>query len=290
MNQIQEKTLYNILIVSDIHDNLENTKKLVELYKDKQIDFIFDCGDTVDVPIGKQTDKQTCEIYFEKLKQIHTELSKIAPIFWVPGNHEPYYFFDFPSPQITPKTENLHKKFKKITKNLYIVGLGGGIAILDGGKYDENFILFKTLDKKNFKYKGYPYNAEPDDYEKTDEIFGKDLEEVIKKAKEDGGEDINIILLSHLGPLYTTTNYVVLKDDIMYLGSEILGKVLQNEKKMFLNVHGHSHSAEGVETLAVGNKMVINPGAHQDGHYARVEIRKNNDGNWGVREATIGYL
>lgn len=285
----EDKDSYNVLLVSDIHDNIENVKKLVKLNKDSHFDFIIDCGDTTNLPIGKNNDQKTCDEYLVILKSIHEELSKLGPIFWVPGNHEAFYFYEEKSPEISPKTINLHKKTQKLSNNLYLVGLGGSVPILTDGAYNQSFVPFKTLDKKKFKHIGYPYNVTPNDYEKSDEIYGKDVEEVLKKVKEEGGEGVNIILLTHCGPLYTSTNYIIEGGEVLHLGSEKLGNILEREKNILINCHGHSHSAEGIVVLD-DNKMVINPGTHRDGKYAKFTIRKKENDQWSVGESTIGYL
>lgn len=289
----EEKTSFNILIVSDIHDRIDNVKKLITEQKSKneKIDIILDCGDTIDLPIGKNYDKEVCDIYFKKLQEIHAELSALnAPIFWVPGNHEPANLFEENSPEINPLTTNLHKKFKKLANNLYIAGLGGSVPILNGGKWNKDYIFFKTLDKKNLYCPGFPYyDKEKGDFESGDAIFGKDLEELIKKTKEEGGEDVSIILLSHVGPLYSATNSIVEGGKVLYLGSEVLGQILEREKGIFVNIHGHSHTAEGIIRLN-DNKYVINPGANLAGHYAKLMIKKDQEGKWKSGEATIGYL
>ena len=184
----------------------------------------------------------------------------------------------------------MHKKIKKLDDKLYIVGLGGSTPIMTGNKWNHNFICFKHLDlEKDFKYGGYPYNVFPNSFHKSDEIFIKDLDDTVEKAKKEGGENVQIVYLTHIGPLYTATNTIVENGEVLYLGSKQFGEKFLKEDNGFIIIHGHSHSAEGFVTLRI-NKHVFNPGACVDGHYGIIELKKSKEGKWGVSSCTIGYL
>ena len=285
------KDNYLFLVVSDIHDDIEKTKILVQKYKDTKFDYVICCGDVIDVPIGKNDIKEVTDKYVVKLEKIYHELEKLAPILWVPGNHEPgFYFEDGLTKEATPNSVNMHKKIKKLDNQLYIVGLGGSTPIMTGNKWKHNFICFKDLDlEKDFKYSGYPYNVFPNSFHKSDEIFIKDLDDTVEKAKKEGGEDVQIVYLTHIGPLYTATNTIVENGEVLYLGSKKFGEKFLKEDNGFIIIHGHSHSAEGFVTLRI-NKHVFNPGACVDGHYGIIELKKSKEGKWGVGSCTIGYL
>ena len=90
---MEAKDSYKILVVTDIHDDLEKTKKIVDKVKDSKIDFVFCCGDVVDVPIAKNDYKEVTKEYIIKLKNIFEELEKLITILWVPGNQEPCIYF-----------------------------------------------------------------------------------------------------------------------------------------------------------------------------------------------------
>ena len=288
---MKNKEKYLFLVVSDIHDDIEKTKLLVEKYKITKFDYVICCGDVIDVPIGKNDVKEVTDKYVVKLKEIFSELEKLAPILWVPGNHEPgFYFKDDLTKEATQNSVNMHKQIKKLDEKLYIVGLGGSTPIMTGNKWKHNFIIFKDLNlEKDFKYGGYPYNASPNSFHKSDEIFIKDLDDTVEKAKKEGGDDIQIVYLTHIGPLYTTTNTIVENGEVLYLGSKQFGEKFLKEENGFIIIHGHSHSAEGFITLRV-NKHVFNPGACVDGHYGIIELKKSKERKWGINSCTIGYL
>ena len=64
------KKSFKILVVSDIHDEIDKIKILVEKYKDIKFDYVFCCGDVIDVPIGKNDVKEVTDQYVVKLKDI----------------------------------------------------------------------------------------------------------------------------------------------------------------------------------------------------------------------------
>ena len=286
---MEEKDSYKILVVTDIHDDIEKIKILVDKVKDIKFDFVFCCGDAVSVPIDKNDDTEVTKEYILKLKNIFTELEKIGHIYWVPGNHEPGIYFTT-NEEPTKDSENLHKKIKKLDDNFYIVGLGGSVPIMTGRKWKHNFVLFKELNlEKDFKYGGYPYNVTPNDFHKSDDLFIKDLNETVDIAKKEGGENIQILYLTHIGPLYTSTNTIVENGEVLYLGSKNFGEKFLKEDNGFIIVHGHSHTAEGYITMK-SDRHIFNPGCCCEGHYGILDLKKDKNGKWGVGACTVAYL
>ena len=286
---MEEKDSYKILVVTDIHDDIEKIKILVDKVKDIKFDFVFCCGDAVSVPIDKNDDTEVTKEYIQKLKNIFTELEKIGHIYWVPGNHEPGIYFTT-NEEPTKDSENLHKKIKKLDDNFYIVGLGGSVPIMTGRKWKHNFVLFKELNlEKDFKYGGYPYNVTPNDFHKSDDLFIKDLNETVDIAKKEGGENIQILYLTHIGPLYTSTNTIVENGEVLYLGSKNFGEKFLKEDNGFIIVHGHSHTAEGYITMK-SDRHIFNPGCCCEGHYGILDLKKDKNGKWGVGSCTVAYL
>ena len=286
---MEEKDSYKILVVTDIHDDIEKIKILVDKVKDIKFDFVFCCGDAVSVPIDKNDDTKVTKEYILQLKNIFTELEKIGHIYWVPGNHEPGIYFTT-NEEPTKDSENLHKKIKKLDDNFYIVGLGGSVPIMTGRKWKHNFVLFKELNlEKDFKYGGYPYNVTPNDFHKSDDLFIKDLNETVDIAKKEGGENIQILYLTHIGPLYTSTNTIVENGEVLYLGSKNFGEKFLKEDNGFIIVHGHSHTAEGYITMK-SDRHIFNPGCCCEGHYGILDLKKDKNGKWGVGSCTVAYL
>ena len=287
---MEVKDSYKILVVTDIHDDIEKVKLLIEKVSSTKFDFIFCCGDVVSVPIDKNDDDEVTKEYIIKLKNIFTELEKLGSVLWVPGNHEPGIYFNENIEEVTKNSFNLHKKIKKLDENLYIVGLGGSVPIMTGRQWKHNFVLFKDLNlEKDFKYSGYPYNVTPNDFSKSDDLFIKDLNETEEKAKKEGGENVQILYLTHIGPLYTSTNTIVENGEVLYLGSKTFGEKFLKEQNGLIIIHGHSHTAEGYITLKT-DRHIFNPGCCCEGHYGIIDIKKGKNGKWGIDSCTIAYL
>lgn len=279
------KNSLKFLVITDTHDRVYNVRKTIQKIKTINFDYVIFCGDVVTIPSGKNNDKETISPFMPILKNIFLELEKIAPVLWVPGNHDPYMYFTENYEEVSSNSKNLHKKFEKIEDNLYIVGLGGSVPILNGGIWTKNFVPFDKLDLNNIKYSGYPYNA--NSYNEGDEMLLKDLNEILDKVPDENNNQI--ILLSHLGPLYTNTNFMEEDGEVLYLGSKNLGERFEKENRAFIDIHGHTHIADGFITLKPG-KYVFNPGACYEGNYGILEIKKNEDNKWDVSSFVVEYL
>ena len=132
------KESYKILTVTDIHNDIDKVKILVDKINSTKFDFVFLCGDIVDFPIEKNDSKKMKE-YFLSLKNIFKELERLGHILWVPGNHEYISFFKTKhKKEICKNCENLHKKIKEIGENLYVVGLGGSLPVMKSSKGNHN--------------------------------------------------------------------------------------------------------------------------------------------------------
>ena len=281
------KDSFKILVISDIHNNINKVKILAGKVKSLKFDFIFCCGDVAD----RNINSEVMEEYFTKLKNIFKELEKIANVIWVPGNHEYISFFtEKYKKELTKNSENIHKKYKKIDDKLFIVGLGGSLPALASSGENYNTLAYKELNIKNdtLKYEGYPYNISQNDYAKNENLYIENLKYIFGKVKNDGGENIQILYLTHIGPLYSPTSIMVENGEMVFFGSIYFGKLFLKEKNSFIIIHGHSHRAEGFITIKK-NKYIFNPGSLNEGHYGIIDIKKNN-GKWIINDCTIAYL
>ena len=284
----EEKTRMKFLIINDIHNRIQNVRKVISKVKSEKFDYVLCCGNIITLPTGDNADKNRIESLIPVMKSIFLEIENIAPIIWVPGNHDAYSFFTNYFEEISSKSQNIHKKFKKIANNLYIVGLGGSTPILAGGKWNKDFIPFQDMDFSQINYPGYPYNADSNDYIESDKMLLDDLNEVLNEGKKTW-ENSQLIFLTHTGPLFSFTNSLEEEGDYLYLGSNNLGQVFKNEQNSLINIHGHSHFSEGFETLRPG-KYIFNPGANYNGNYGKLEIMKNKEGKWDVLSNSIEYV
>ena len=288
MSKKNELTRLKFLVITDVHDKIQNLRKVVSKTKNENFDYVLCCGDVITIPSGENSNKKIIDSYMPLMHSIFLELEKIAPVLWVPGNHDPYMFFTDNYEELSSKSKNMHKEYKKLDDNLYIVGLGGSTPILTGGKWDKSFIPFKDLDLSKVKYPGYPYNVATNDYIQSDQLLANDLNEVFNKGREIWG-DSQLILLTHNGPLFTFTNAMEEDGEYLYLGSKSIGEIFQYYDNCFINIHGHSHSADGFITLRP-EKYVFNPGANYFGNYGIIEVVKDKEGKWTVLSDSIEYI
>ena len=273
------------LLVSDIHDNTTSIDILLEKNKNKKFNYILYAGDMVKMTPGQQNSSEHAHEYEERMINYINKLEKIAPILYIPGNNEPFTIYENNSPKLSKTSVNIHNNYFKIKNDLYLIGLGGCVPILNGGKYDKNVIPFETLNTSNVIQNGFPYNLPEyglDNYKKSDEWFGNDIRKIINNIKKEvGNSNYQTILLSHNGPLYSWTNaqqQLGTGEHLLYLGSMELEKILINDENLFLDIHGHIHPSRGIVTM-IPDKTVINPGAMINGFYGELTLLKK-DNKW----------
>ena len=286
------KNSLNFLLLSDIHDNTSSIDLILKKVGSKKYDYIFYLGDMVKMTPGQQNSSEHAHIYEERMTQYLKRLEQIAPVLYIPGNNEPYTIYENNSPKLTQISSNIHNKYIKIKDDLYILGLGGCVPILNGGKYDKNVIPFSTLNTSNVIQNGFPYNLPQyglDNYKKSDEWFGNDIKKIIKEVKKDAGDkQYQTILLSHIGPLYSWTNaqqQLGTGEHWLYLGSMQLENIFINDENLILDIHGHIHPSRGVVTMIPG-KTVVNPGAIINGFYGELNLKKENN-KWKVNSMNL---
>ena len=107
------KNSLKFLVITDTHDRVYNVRKTIEKIKTINFDYVIFCGDVVTIPSEKNNDKETISTFMPILKNIFLELEKIAPVLWVPGNHDPYMYFTENYEEVSSNSKNLHKKFEK---------------------------------------------------------------------------------------------------------------------------------------------------------------------------------
>ena len=286
------KNSLNFLLLSDIHDNTSSIDLILKKVGSKKYDYIFYLGDMVKMTPGQQNSSEHSHIYEERMTQYLKRLEQIAPVLYIPGNNEPYTIYENNSPKLTQISSNIHNKYIKIKDDLYILGLGGCVPILNGGKYDKNVIPFSTLNTSNVIQNGFPYNLPQyglDNYKKSDEWFGNDIKKIINEVKKDAGnKQYQTILLSHIGPLYSWTNaqqQLVTGEHWLYLGSMQLENIFINDENLILDIHGHIHPSRGIVTMIPG-KTVVNPGAIINGFYGELNLKKENN-KWKVNSMNL---
>ena len=111
MSTNKEDKLF-LLLVSDIHESIENVNKLIKYFKTNSIksDYIFFLGDIVTISQGSQDIKPICELKEKEIKNLFSLLELIClNLIYLPGKHDPETLFKVEeSPKITEYSLNWH--------------------------------------------------------------------------------------------------------------------------------------------------------------------------------------
>ncbi|KAL0241276.1 hypothetical protein GEMRC1_006511 [Eukaryota sp. GEM-RC1] len=241
--------LLNVLIISDIHDSISAIDSLAGKLQDTVIDFCILCGDILDLDHNINID--LLPEYDARLSQFLSAISSMtSSVVYVLGNHDPILHSRLPASENILR-QCVHKKRVELLPGLSFVGVGGSVPSYVGNS------LF---------YDGHPYTDES--------AFASDLSDALRLVS---GDD-QFILVTHSGPEGSTT-LDVNESNIIQMGSKSLSDVvIQYNKSMLANVHGHSHGCRGLRT--VGECSVINPGALKDGNASIMKLERND--RWSV--------
>ena len=279
------KTTLEVLCVSDLHLKQEGMDKLLKWNTEEnnvKFDMIFAPGDFDNLSIYTKDLNEPG--YPQSEKNIADFLTPLkifdAPIYLVPGNHDPYTMFtqeDTNSKQLiieelaskNIKAYNLHNKAMEVAKNLTIIGHGGSVP----SWWDRT-----TMTKQ--KYVGFPYNSD-NEYKDGFQTTLNHIEDHVKNKK-----DQSLILMTHIGPEMcgTSENYKSPHDADTSLGSYYLNHIVAKyHNDIIMNIHGHSHEGDGFKRY--GKVVVFNPGSQ--GHhceFARLTFVWDNEKNtWKIK-------
>ena len=275
---MEKKDKLSILVISDTHESIENLNKLYENCKKNSYipDYILLTGDLVSVPVGDQDNEEIGKKYYTLINEILSILEKITPnVIYIPGNRDPKILFNNDDNKIkfSNTSLNIHKKKYEINNKIIVIGIGGSVTNIKSNEkeYHKYNINFNDVD-----WKGYPYidNFEKPNFEKSEDLYKKDLEIVFNYINEN--KDKQVILMCHNGPFKSFTSNCFENNICYYGGSYILDKFVNDYKNNILSVlHGHTHLGTGISTLYDFN--VFNPGSLKLGSYGKMDfIFRNN--------------
>ena len=110
----EEKTRMKFLIINDIHNRIQNVRKVISKVKSEKFDYVLCCGNIITLPTGDNADKNRIESLIPVMKSIFLEIENIAPIIWVPGNHDAYSFLLIILKKYLQKAKIFTKNLKKL--------------------------------------------------------------------------------------------------------------------------------------------------------------------------------
>lgn len=280
----------DILLVSDLHKNYNYMEKLKEwtVENKKLFNFIFCTGDMLNLNYPENDDNhEIAKSEAELCSMINFLENMCLNVIYLGGNHDPKSLFNIKdTPTLTVRSTNIHKKYMKVANDLYIIGLGGSIPAIESlnSDKDSNFIPYTDVTNK-VVWQGYPYNNEHgnSNYKISDDIFKEDLIELWKKSKmeiEEGNTTKNIkyLFLTHVGPFYSNTTLISHKNKCVYSGSQNLQDFFKENPEIFINIHGHTHTATGMSNYS--NLTIINPGSLSCGDFALLKLKRDMNNCW----------
>ncbi len=127
---------------------------------------------------GQQNSSEHAHKYEQRMTDYINKLEKTYLLFKFLGNNKTYTIYENNSPKLSKTSVNVHNNYLKIKDDLYIIGLGGRVPILNC--------------QKNVIQNGYPYNLPDyglDNYIKCDEWNGNDIKKIINNIKKEAGNN-----------------------------------------------------------------------------------------------------
>lgn len=123
------------------------------------------------------------------------------------------------------------------------------------------------------------------EFERTEEEILSDYDIVLDSVEQSGDASLwkNLILISHNPPKDTKCDAVNAE---LHAGSQKFTDFIKENQPVAV-VCGHIHEGAGVDKI--GETVVINPGALQEGKYALMTVEKDGDG-WKVTDTQLKSL
>merc|ERR1712137_71544 len=146
---------------------------------------------------------------------------------------------------------------------------GGSVPAFQGGKQ---------------RWEGYPFEKVEDVEDGLRKFLCGELAADNSGDAPSAGD--SVLLMTHVGPGSSSTaiQQIDLDLDVIKAGCFVLDKILrepEQQERVFLNIHGHTHFAEG--TSKVGNTFIFNPGAVAFKCFGIVGIRRT-DKRWNYQK------
>ena len=289
-----------ILIVGNIKSNFMFVEKLKEwqLQNLEYFDYIFFVGNFLNLKQGTQNNSEIIPKSEAEITGLITFLENInLNMYYIGGCTDPVSLFKPNAPVLTMKSTNLHKKYLKLSNDLYVFGMGGSIPTFIN-KYNENCFL-KPFKNYSFDYEyksGFPFNDINSKYYGSDKLYINEFKQAFSELekeikKNNTTKNIKYILISNLGPFSSPTTYFNLASSnaMIFNGSKKLERELNMNDNIILNIHGNNNCGKGFSY--VGNKCIINPGNLYDGEFVILNLERDKiTQEWKVKNVNFKKL
>jgi len=184
-----------VIFLTDYHMKerwIPELEKWVEAKNDLKIDLVLLGGDFDNLSVySLDHDHPEYKISEARITDFFCKLGFLsAPIYFVPGNHDPVSYFQSPKEgktqlTVTDDSFNSHLKIYEIGENLWIAGIGGCCPAVK---------LDKSTKTTSNIWVGFPYASD------SDSKYDIEMLEGLIKQKIDQDPSTSILLLTHNGP------------------------------------------------------------------------------------------
>ncbi len=224
-----------ILALSDIHGDVATLKRILSI-EDGNYDLMLVLGDITDMSLGDYVGRAE-----EIVEVLDSEGTFVKAI---PGNMDNEDVLKL----LIDNRINLHKDMFTMA-DIDFVGFGGSMN-------SEN-----SLDRANAS--SSPSGTTPFDtpFEPSDDERGQVLKTLLQRTSAP-----QRAIVSHHPPKNTLIDRTADGDQV---GSDELRRIIENEDIRIV-LSGHIHEAAGEDRL--GDTVMVNPGAVQDGRYAILDV------------------
>ncbi len=269
MRSVEPKQL-RALLVSDAHVNGVQLNLLAQWLKTvkPQYDVALVAGNMSSMVNAQRKDPASEYQATNQLVDALTFLKKHVQrlVIYVPGNTEPSATYTCEL-DVSCAT-NAHKQAVQLGEGLVLVGLGGALPVQKDGKE---------------RLEGYPYKKEED--------YAHELDNCLETAMKTFGPETDYILLTHMGPMDSTTTDAYFGAEKLKVGSKSQGEALSKYASSLLcNIHGHSAAGEGLTKPYTSGLSVINPGGLTNGKFGEMTLTRGLSGKWKVSEVNFRNL
>mmetsp|Transcript_11674 Transcript_11674/g.43893 ORF Transcript_11674/g.43893 Transcript_11674/m.43893 type:complete len:300 (+) Transcript_11674:2145-3044(+) len=255
----------SILVISDIHYQLSNIKRLHKRYS-SGFDYIFCLGDIGNLKGDQFNSNEEIEKAKNKIKEILNELEGLVvrKMIVLLGNHDHFSMLDEPDRWNTDKTVLLHGALtaQEIdSRTLFPTPL-----FVHGGSPPGYFLA----DHDKPRIKGYPFETRQEFNNELDMCMkGLDFANSVSRRKQ-------TIWLTHCGPTESESSVTLIANEgAVESGSERyqywLRKWQDAECEVLAWIHGHCHDGAGTNFTCEG-VPVYNGAAFINGNYITMNL------------------
>lgn len=232
-----------ILLLSD----LSNRVPKIPIEVIQSCDCVLLAGD---ITMGARSERLIIKV-FTKLAAL---FPAPLPVFFIPGNHDHPDLMESPS-YIPENFLQMHNKISMFSpevensdiKSLLLLGFGGATPI-----------------------PGFPSGPGPNYITFTEDELRDQLTNLFSETTSlRQNASICTILFVHNPPFNTTLDFTHQK---VHVGSKSVRDIIENYSPEVF-IAGHIHESKSIESL--GDTLMINPGEAKYGHYAVIDISKN---------------